>query len=83
MRAAIAPLFSSALAEDVVPDLREMMASGSEEEHPEGEVKGDGVGGCWNWRKEISKRAETKACAKCLIGQVLYAGVLAGRLETL
>jgi hypothetical protein len=73
VRAAISPLFASALAEDVVPSLEEMMAAGVEDEGPEKEVKGDGVSGCRNCGKGRSKKGgDLKACAKCL--KIKYCG---------
>ena len=80
VRAAISPLFSSALAEDVVPDVAEMMASGLEEEVLKREVKGAGVSGCRNCGKERSKEGgNLKSCAKCL--KVKYCGQACQRTD--
>jgi hypothetical protein len=69
VRAAIAPLFPSALAEDVIPDL----GGNTPDEGSGGAVEGDGISGCRTCGKTTSKEGgELKACAKCL--KVRYCG---------
>ncbi|KAK3294192.1 uncharacterized protein B0H64DRAFT_324905, partial [Chaetomium fimeti] len=74
VRAAISPLFPSALAEDVIPRIQDI-ASAPGDEHLEEEEEGrnNGVSGCRNCGEEKSKNGEDlKSCAKCL--KVKYCG---------